>query len=210
MNEEYDLKKELRGIIKEDANERGITQYRTSIGKYLDLHMGDMSTPKLEMILEGVTSNRFVTITKNDQMMIKKLKYVIGQRYDLNKYHAEMANIWDPKTHQNMDVDVYTSEGPVNHFHLVAPDKFFVEGTPSDTCISISKGEYFHHGPHQGILNSSGKKTLIKYLKERSISDMGMGITNWEMIALMWNQMNMDQPQISSDTEMPDYTKLKI
>jgi len=121
---------------------------------------------------------------------------------------TEMADIWNPNEHEGLDLDVYSGEEPNNHFHLKGPKKFFVKGTPADTCISISQGKYFHHGQHQGVLNADGKKRLIRYLKQISKADAS-GNNNWQVAALMWNVMNMNQPQVSNRLEdMPDYSQL--
>ena len=123
--------------------------------------------------------------------------------------YVEMANIWDPQHYEGLDLDVYSSEGMKDHFHLTGPEKFFVNGTPNTTCIRISVEEYFHHGKHQGVLNSSGKKRLVKYLSQVNSRGEELRLTNWQAVAFAWNIMNHERTHVSGDvSKMPNYENL--
>ena len=91
LNERKALRNELCNIITEDAKERVIDISDTTIGEYLDLYENDMSTSRLESIVEILESVR----SKNER--IEKLITIIESRdesFDIfDEYISEMATL---------------------------------------------------------------------------------------------------------------------
>lgn len=97
---------------------------------------------------------------------------------------------------------VYGSEGPVPHFHFES-----IKGKKKG-CIRLDKPEYFFHGKYQDRLNSKEVKNLIAFLTAPHRAFGDVGITNWQVICIYWNDDNTKY-QISDKAPMPDYSKLK-
>lgn len=194
MKDKEEIRKNLIRVITEDASERNIDIHPfVTIRDYLSDYHADMSPYRAELV----------------NLIFAEWKLVIGARED--DYLSEMAAIWDPETHQGLDMVVYGDSEPVPHFHLVGPDILFNrdKGLPADTCIRLDEPTYFHHGKHAGLLSSDGKKLLVEYLGEISRSDPGSGINNWQIAAVAWNLYNPDSLMISAKLkDMPDYAQL--
>lgn len=112
----------------------------------------------------------------------------------------EMARIGF--TNDSYEVYVNTDDpGDIPHFHY--RKKTTWEG---HTCIRLDKPEYFKHGNKQATLNAKQKKELIEFLNSKPIKTNRYD-TNWEYLLDTWN-INNSNVEISTDTKMPDYTKL--
>lgn len=112
----------------------------------------------------------------------------------------EMARIGF--TNDSYEVYVNTDDlGSIPHFHYRKQGSW--EG---HTCIRLDKAEYFLHGDKQATLNAKQKKELIMFLQSKPTRKT-MYATNWEYLLDAWNTNNSNV-EISTDSSMPDYTKL--
>lgn len=108
-------------------------------------------------------------------------------------------------TSDNYEVYVNTDDGgsiPHFHYRLKSDWKKF------HTCIRLHTCEYFHHNGKEGILNSSQKKNLQKFLSSRvTIPRYADKFNNnYELICFLWDINNSN---VQSDNwTLPDYTCL--
>ena len=121
-----------------------------------------------------------------------------------NKYpYLEMARVGI--TENNLDIFIRTDDpGKIPHFHIVDINK--KDNKVNETCIQITKAEYFLHGGKQMTLNSSQRKELVEFLASKPRNKRFK--TNWEYLVSMWNDNNSDV-EIDESIEMPDYKELK-
>lgn len=97
----------------------------------------------------------------------------------------------------DLEILVWTNDGGnIPHFHIRSKDGF-------QTCIRLDKADYFHHTGKEGRLNSKQLKALVDFLNQRQRK----GLTNWELILLMWN-LNNSNVVVDEDQEMPNYIEL--
>lgn len=87
------------------------------------------------------------------------------------------------------DINVYTNEGPIPHFHIESKSEGF------DCCICIFEAYYFSHGSHTDTLNSKQKKQLDNFLSEKS--KFNRKLSNWEFIRDAWISANHKTDGIS-------------
>lgn len=82
-------------------------------------------------------------------------------------------------------VEVYSSEGPIPHFHISNGDKSFT------SCVCIYSPNYFSHGgKYSCTLNATQRDELFNWLKEANSYDPTK--SNWEYAALTWEESNPD------------------
>ncbi len=92
-------------------------------------------------------------------------------------------------------VYVYSNEGPIPHFHLIAKDG-------NEACICIYEPLYFNHGRKTMRLNSKQRKELNNWLNELNINNEK--ISNWEYINIVWEVEN-GKDYIPKNATKPDY-----
>lgn len=101
------------------------------------------------------------------------------------------------------EVYIHTDDpGNIPHFHILDAE---TRGQKFHTCISIESPEYFHHTGKEDYLNSSMRKELVRFLKDKSKNKRFS--SNWEYLVSMWNDNN-SKINVPEDIPMPDYTKL--
>ena len=115
----------------------------------------------------------------------------------------EMANLGK---FQNIKIMVYEGEGTVPHFHF----ENLQDGRKG--CIKLLINEYFKHGEYKDELNSRERKWLVEFLnsepKEQYRRMFKEGLTNYDVLCLLWD-MNNDDDEISLDNlEMPNYKNM--
>ena len=107
----------------------------------------------------------------------------------------------------NLEIFVSTDDsGNIAHFHIRDSN----DQEKFHTCIEIENPKYFLHGNKNDILNSNQKKKLSKFMSAPVAIERYKNkfTNNWELICFLWDINNSDK-QISRNTPMPDYTKLK-
>lgn len=101
------------------------------------------------------------------------------------------------------EVYIHTDDpGNVPHFHIWDAE---TRGQKFHTCIRIESPEYFHHTGKEDYLNSSMRKELVRFFKDKSKNKRFS--SNWEYLVSMWNDNN-SKINVPEDITMPDYTKL--
>lgn len=99
-------------------------------------------------------------------------------------------------------VEVYSGEGPNPHFHL-----FNLSGD-FHMCALIYSANYFSHGgKYTDTLNSNQREILNNWLDEKNKDNDN--ITNWEAIALKWNNFNPRWAINMIGKIKPDYSDMK-
>lgn len=101
------------------------------------------------------------------------------------------------------EVQVYSGEGQVPHFHIVKNN-----GKEKDCCVCIYTNTYFDHGTHVDLLNNNQLQQLNKWLNEPNKINKSM--SNWNYIVLLWEKNNPDClfDQALKVTQQPDYSKM--
>lgn len=92
-------------------------------------------------------------------------------------------------------VYVYSNEGIIPHFHLIAKDG-------NESCICIYEPLYFNHGRKTMRLNSKQRKELDNWLNEPNIDNEAM--SNWESINAAWKLGN-GYDNVPKDPAKPNY-----
>ena len=101
------------------------------------------------------------------------------------------------------DIDVYSGERSIPHFHIVSQNSDFV------SCPLIFEPLYFNHKGKTGRLSSNQLKFLDTYLRQIEPTNPD-GLTRWQIIAYTWKQFNPDFCQGWYDPmtyPQPDYNK---
>lgn len=91
------------------------------------------------------------------------------------------------------NVVVHSNEGNIPRFHVVSSNGF-------KSCIRVDSAEYFSHGCHNDVLRLGERKALVKLLQ----AERRKGMTNWEVLLMMWNNQNPEN-QVDENQQMPDY-----
>ena len=102
------------------------------------------------------------------------------------------------------DLELYVrtdDAGKIPHFHICDAT---TKGQKFHTCVKLNAPEYFHHTGKEDVLNSKQRKELVKFLAQKN----KRGLTNWEMMLILWNMNNSDV-YIDDTAPMPDYLLLK-
>ena len=113
----------------------------------------------------------------------------------LGKYRLNEKSIGE------CNIEVYSNEGNIPHFHLFNTDHSF------ETCICIYSANFFVHGrKYIDTLNSSQCKILDRYLQSpcKHFDD----ITVWQAIRILWEVVNPNCrfPDSKKVYKQPDYT----
>ena len=121
---------------------------------------------------------------------------------DERKQLNEMARVG---FFDDYEVYVHTNDpGHIPHFHL---RDSATQGKIFETCIELKRNKYFHHGYHQGVLNSKERKVLAKFME--SVNEH-IGKTNYEVTCILWNMNNSDYNiDLHEVTTIPDYTNIE-
>lgn len=125
----------------------------------------------------------------DEELMLEQFLNEIAEIGDLDKEYEVWVRTNDP--------------GNKPHFHIWDANS---HGKKFHTCVEILRPKYFHHTGKEGVLNSSERKELIRFLQAPSEDKPER--TNWQMLLLMWN-MNNSQMKVSRDLEMPDYRDMR-
>lgn len=96
-------------------------------------------------------------------------------------------------------VYVYSNEGTIPHFHLIASDG-------QESCICIYESLYFNHGSKTMKLNSKQRKELDSWLSKPCQSNEK--ISNWKNINIVWKVGN-GKDNVPKDATKPDYRYMK-
>ena len=102
-------------------------------------------------------------------------------------------------------VFVNGGEGNEPHMHIWDDD---TNGKQLNTCVCLTKIEYFHHNGKEDVLTQDQKEQLVIFLKDECKKNKRYK-TNWEYALSMWNDNNTDKTQVDETSEVLDYTKLQ-
>ena len=97
-------------------------------------------------------------------------------------------------------LQVWGNEGNYPHAH------FYTNNRELKGCLRLDIPEYFVHKDYDMKFDRKQKIELIKFLNQPNIDFPAY--SNWRALVGYWNANNRSH-QMSVDTPMPDYTKLK-
>lgn len=142
------------------------------------------------------------TILSNMKRFSQLINNSINEnRTSLNEANlGEMARVGFIEGNRKFEVYVWTDDGGnIPHVHVRSIDRSF------ETCVKLTKAEYFHHGNYKGEFNSKEKKAFYKFMKAKSKNERYS--TNYEYACSMWNDNNSNI-SISENHKMPNYSQL--
>lgn len=102
------------------------------------------------------------------------------------------------------EVYVHTDDaGHIPHFHL---RDSATQGRMFETCIELKTNKYFHHGAHQGVLNSGERKDLAEFMESMNTK---LNMTNYKATCILWNMNNSkDNIEVNDNMIIPNYREL--
>lgn len=125
----------------------------------------------------------------DEELMLEQLLNEIAKIGDLDKEYEVWVRTNDP--------------GNKPHFHIWDVNS---NGRKFHTCIEILRPKYFHHTGKEGVLNSSERRELVKFLQ--SEDEEFEGYTHWDIVLREWNRNN-SKMKIPVDPKMPDYRDMR-
>lgn len=126
----------------------------------------------------------------NEDLMLEQLLNEMAKIGDMDKEYEVWVRTNDP--------------GNKPHFHIWDSNSY---GKKFHTCVEILQPKYFHHTGKEGVLNSSERKDLVKFLSSED-EDEDDGRTYWDTLIREWNRNNSSK-KIPLDLEMPDYRNMR-
>lgn len=142
-----------------------------------------------------------IKLTENELISIIKEGVILA----LNEVRERLDEMARVGFFDEYEVYVHTDDaGHVPHFHLRDAT---TQGRVFDTCIELKTNKYFHHGGHQGILNSGERKDLAKFMESMNPQ---LKMTNYKATCILWNLNNSkDNIEITDDMAIPNYRTLE-
>lgn len=107
-------------------------------------------------------------------------------------------------TKDNIEINVYSGEGNIPHLH------FYHKQTNRRGCIRLDVPQYFSHGNKCDKLKAREVKNFILWLNSnaKSFSAIGIDLTNYEYLGILWNDNNPEHIIDFTEFSQPDYSQL--